>query len=382
MSNMTTENFQNPTLDVPLLRRILEGVAVATKSPIEAVQQVDEWLAKAGSRTPNLENTVQESTIDLHFWKSALSCEHFSSHDLFTGLILLTLSVATLRQLSRSQTKVENVALRGLWDDISQALNIPDLQETWIPSRSAQGFLAVPLCSIVKDGRIDELMRLHVWLPDGKRGNPDFSVHSHQPFAQSWILAGEGTDRQYSSECVENIADATHAEFGLSWKAEKSQGKTYVTHQQSSTVQSTGKLVKVQKIKSTSHQKYDTYTVSAGALHSSEVQPYTLHATFFYFDSSRGFCPDAPVLGPVRAAPFTQTRDPAGETPKSLAHYVNIILKWEELMETSRQYLGNSEKKHALEAFNGALNLCTSLKHSLNMREYRAIVVKNLEGLD
>lgn len=83
---------------------------------------------------------------------------------------------------------VRAVDLAFVWYLICDALS-----STLIPytiSRSSQGFLAVPLWSLIKDGNIDELFRFHVWQPDGSRGTPEIAIHKHQSFIQSWILAG------------------------------------------------------------------------------------------------------------------------------------------------------------------------------------------------
>jgi hypothetical protein len=67
-------------------------------------------------------------------------------------------------------------------------------------SRSSQGFYAVPLWSQMKDGDIEELFRLHVWIPDGKERISDSNIHTHQAFAQGWILTGQGTNHFYEIE--------------------------------------------------------------------------------------------------------------------------------------------------------------------------------------
>lgn len=51
-------------------------------------------------------------------------------------------------------------------------------------SRRVQGFLTVPLGSLSRDGSVDELFRLHPWVPDFERGKPEYAVRSHQSFAQ------------------------------------------------------------------------------------------------------------------------------------------------------------------------------------------------------
>jgi hypothetical protein len=50
-------------------------------------------------------------------------------------------------------------------------------------SRSSQGFYAVPLWSQMKEGEIEKLFRLHVWIPYGKERISESNIHTHQAFA-------------------------------------------------------------------------------------------------------------------------------------------------------------------------------------------------------
>lgn len=379
---MTSPNSHaDPASSVSLLIQILGGVAIATKAPGSDVEKSEEWFRQVATKNGISDSLDKEaknlSTANFEFWLRALS-ERPPADDVPSGLATLTIAVATLREHSRHDIPIEKAKLDILWDNIYKVLNIQALQGKWTPSRSAQGFLAVPLCSITQNGKINELIRLHVWLPDGKRGNREFSVHSHQPFAQSWILAGAGTDHQYEAQRVDDAESATHVEFGLSWNAGKGLSKEYSTHQQSSVVAPTGRLVRIGAAESALHQRNDTYTIPAGAFHSSEISPDILHATLFYFDSSRGFIQDAPVLGPVDAEPFTQVRDPAGKTPETLASYVNLLRSWETYMEEGRQHASKAEWEHAMRVFNSALSLCDSFDEVLNVKRHRGLALGEL----
>ncbi|KAK1996602.1 hypothetical protein LX36DRAFT_658446 [Colletotrichum falcatum] len=233
----------------------------------------------------------------------------------------LALAVSFLRETARQNQAASPRDLDRCWDMIRRAITCggsPGLAA----ARSAQGFLSVALCSLVEDGGIDELFRLHVWLPDGERGNPDFKLHSHQPFAQSWILAGEGEDHAWEVEPVGDPAEATHAGYALAWDDGKAQGGAYKTHQSSSTVRNTGSLFRATETRSETHRRGSTYTVPAAAFHTSEVAADALHATLFFFDSRRGFVRDAGVLGPKNGDAFTQMRDPAGISPRELVEAV------------------------------------------------------------
>lgn len=120
------------------------------------------------------------------------------------------------------------------------------------------------------------------------------------------------------------MESATHAEFALGWDdgSNENSEAAYKTHQKSSTIVNTGKLVRAVATTSRVHLRNMTYTVPAGVFHRSEVTPDILHATIFFFDSRRGFEKYAPVLGPVDGKRFTQHRDPACVSPAHVAYMV------------------------------------------------------------
>lgn len=230
----------------------------------------------------------------------------------------------------------------------------------------------------MKDGNIDELFRLHVWLPDEQRGNPECAVHSHQPFAQSWILVGEGQHHSYKVEPAVDPLVATHAEYALAWNDGKNLGTTYKTHQTYSMVVNTGTLVRATPIDSAVHTRDMSYSIPAAAFHRTEVSPDILHATLFFFDSSRGFVEDARVLGPKDAESFTQLRDPAGVTPAALASTVDALRLWELFMGHGQQHAQRAEWDHALRALNSALNMCEYVENFPNTTHYRHLVLGEL----
>ncbi|EME84355.1 uncharacterized protein MYCFIDRAFT_135526 [Pseudocercospora fijiensis CIRAD86] len=229
---------------------------------------------------------------------------------------------------------VEATTLDYIWSLIQEAIaDLTMAGARYAPSRSAQGFLSLPLCSIIKDGNIDVLFRLHVWMPDGQRGKAEVAIHSHQAFAQSWTLHGQGTDVLYDVNPVDEYEEATHCSYAIGWNDGNSQSTKYATHQLSSTVVNTGKLMQAKLTQSTIHRRGDTYTVPAAAYHTTIVKPQELHATLFFFDASRGFVKDAGVLGPKDWAENRQFRDPAGITPSDLVEVVSRARASEEGVE-------------------------------------------------
>lgn len=363
---------------------ILQGVVAATKASTDVLTQAEIWILQIAATKGVSNNRVGEATqrpdFSLNFWLSAVStCQPGTGEDNEQCAVLkLTIGVSALQQRSRKGGKTSESGLSLIWNTICDALTNVALQDSWSPSRSAQGFLAVPLCSIIKEGQIDELFRLHVWLPDYHRGNSDFAIHSHQSFAQSWILAGEGTDRQYQVDSVNQASEATHAEFCLSWSDGKNLSKAYVTHQHSSVIVNSGKLVQSTEIESSVNRRNSSYTIPSGVFHRTEVPGDVLHATLFYFDSHRGFIQDAPVLGPINGVPSTQIRNPAGQTPKSLAESVILVQTWEAFIEEGRTHASTAAWEHSQRAFNSALSLIEGATNLLNMKRYRGLTLGEL----
>ncbi|KAI6040364.1 hypothetical protein EDC04DRAFT_3140281 [Pisolithus marmoratus] len=362
------------------LSRVFRGVAVATKTPDHVASPILQWILSFGRKVA-LDPDCQDHDDTLAFqpdeWCGAtVGLAHVDSQQ----LARVAIGIAVLRERARRSQCATAADLAMVWGLVHSAItHSMTTGPCFSVARSSQGFLAIPLCSLLRDGNIDELYRCHVWLPDGQRGNPDFAVHSHQAYAQSWILAGEGRDFQYAFEPVVSMADATHAVYALSWTDNKNTSSTYKTHQTSSTVVNTGKLGRTTLTTGPAlHTRDMSYYVPSGVFHSSEVAPDTLHATLFVFDSHRGFTKDAPVLGPKDSESSTQLRDPAGVTPAALANLVDVMRSWEILMEQGQQHSARAEWEDALQAFNRALYLCESVPDFPNAVRHKRQVLGQL----
>ncbi|KAE8165156.1 hypothetical protein BDV40DRAFT_309614 [Aspergillus tamarii] len=362
--------MENCRLTSSVLLRVLEGVAVATLLDESSYQQLVQTFslgdAVAEGVNSRIDNDVAQS-LPLSDWLakvSDISCDDKNNQLLIRHLADLVLAIALLRESGRSTDNpglpaVSEADLTIAWNMIRGVLLSDVFRNSNVrASRSAQGFLSVPLCSIVRNGNIEELFRLHVWLPDKQRGVPEFAVHSHQPFGQSWVLAGAGVDHSYDVNPTTDYAAATHATYRLVWQDAKSTDKSYKTHQISSTVENTGNLVRVTATSSNRHTRNMSYSIPAAAFHRTEVASDTLHATLFFFDASRGFVKDAPVLGPKELESSTQQRDSGGVTPAALATMVDAVRSWEMLMEQGEQHAQRAEWEHALRSFSHALSLC------------------------
>ncbi|PKS12586.1 hypothetical protein jhhlp_000794 [Lomentospora prolificans] len=356
------------------LLRVLQGVLVAAKINEDDAAPVHQWFSDPATFTPQSVQADQ-ALIALQDWCSKAETK-FRGEDDARHISLITIGITFLRVMGRKGAQVQTNELDIVWSIVRDALDVvPESKLHWVASRSAQGFISVALCSLIKDGNIDELFRLHVWMPDGFRGNPDFAVHSHQAFAQGWILAGEGKDTPYKVEYDTSLGEATHARYALAWTDGKDKGNsTYKTHQQSSTVVNTGDFMRIEKQKSTIQTRGMSYTIPEASFHTSTIQSDVLHATFFFFDASRGFIKDAPVLGPKDAQSFTQIRDPAGITPAQLVNRVDAVRKWEVFMARGRYHMDRAGWEHALRELNSALHLCQSEKGFPNAQRYICIV--------
>ncbi|KAK4231023.1 hypothetical protein QBC38DRAFT_382758 [Podospora fimiseda] len=355
-------------MDIPASYVIetLQGIGVA----IEHHEYVHPVIAWVSSRYP--------STSSFSDWCTAIRTDLNKNES--RHIACLALGLTFLREISRESLTATPTELAAVWELVYPSL-VANL--SFRASRSAQGFIAVPLCSRLKDGNIDELFRLHVWLPDGNRGNPDFALHSHQPFAQSWVLAGEGHDHSYLTEIVQDPDVASHAEYNVVWNnSGAEENSTYKTHQTYSMVKKTDRLVRVTPLRSAAHTRNTSYIIPEVQIHRTEVAPDMLHATLFFFDSKRGFKQHAPVLGPKGGQSFKQLRDPGQTTPANLVAIVNALRSWEASIAEGRQHAKKSELEQALRAFNNALHLCQQLKNCPNPTLYRHLTLRELGNMN
>jgi len=343
------------------LQYILGGVATATKITVKDIQPVKEFLLR-----------YQGTSKPLSEW-NALHDSNFAQLDNNSRhLANLTLAVGFLHKKSKEAQTTSADELDLVWSLIYHALQSNLISQAYqAANRSAQGFLAVPLCSIVNNGNIELLFRFHVWLPDGQRGAPGFGIHSHQPFAQSWILVGKSTNHTYSVHSVNLQEQATHAKYALSWSSGRAVDTTYKTHQTYSKVVNTKSYVVAKHECSAVHSRNASYIVPSAEFHSSEVAPDSLHATLFVFDSSKGFLKDAPVLGPKDVESDTQYRNNCNISPTVLACMVESVRQWEVCMARGRECGQRGERIEAIEAFSQAQRMCETPVIAWDMMAYK-----------
>lgn len=331
------------TIPATSLSRVLEGAAVATKAPDVYIKPISTWLqqykAVNGNDSPldrKFEDGKSCATGELPFddWCTSIESQPAFSEKGVRQLCQVVLAIALLRERSRRGLELDSSTLDTIWDLVYDAIiGAQGTELQFTVSRSAQGFLAVPLCSLLANGKIEELWRFHTWMPDGQRGiDEKVCIHAHQPFGQSWTLLGSGTDCTFHVDTPDDDALTTHAAYECCYASAdgKQSGSGYQTHQMSSTIRSSGRLLRVATGDTFPHSRDMTYSVPGGAYHRSIVSGEKLHATLFVFDSHRGYDDDAAVLGPKDGGEYVQLRDPAGITPVALAQMANATRKWEQ----------------------------------------------------
>lgn len=369
----------------PSITHTLRGVVAATKASDgehEAIVRAVAAVMNKRYSAPLLHAGSSLGSIDLSLslrdWiliAASTSLEVDAQHRAKLAVVLTFMSCS-----GRQGCTVCPEDLDYVWSVVHDALSNSSIPFT--VSRSAQGFFAIPLWALLEDGNIDELFRLHVWLPDGKRGNPDLAVHPHQAFAQSWILTGKGRNSTFDAEDADP-STATHAEYALAWSDGngENKGEAYQVYQKFSTVVNTGKLVRVTPNSSEVHSRNETYVVPSGRLHSSKIDSDALHATLFFFDASRGFQQYAPVLGPVNGPPHVQHRDPAGITTSSLVRMVESVRTWELSYDQGIEHMQRGDCESALRTFRRCLDVCSSDEETFTTPRYRRLALREIESV-
>ncbi|KAI5924760.1 hypothetical protein F4810DRAFT_117124 [Camillea tinctor] len=316
MENLPPSSISRLEISQPTFNLLLKGVDIAFKLS----NKIDK---------SKVSNVIQssESFPSLSDWVVAIrtNLEGLEYH-----VANITIALAVVHEKCRKDGDIPTAgtlpgdALEFVWNLIYVALTTElDGSPLNSFSQSSQGFLCVSLCHLKNGDDIEQLWRLHIWQPGGPRGNPDTPIHSHQAFAQSWILAGKGRDDPYIVEPTSSAAAATHAEYALAWSNDGKNFTTdYVANPKHSRLQRTEKLVTATCPGSAFHTRDMTYAIPAGAYHTSNVEPQDFHATLFFFDAKRGFLKTAGVLGPTDGGPYYMQRDAGANTAASLAREV------------------------------------------------------------
>nr|KAK5448452.1 hypothetical protein LTR18_001540 [Exophiala xenobiotica] len=354
--SLTEEKIDRPKIDFLVRQRdqdnsLLTVVLLNTLKGVVLASDACESSAEAASRHVS---SLKLSSSDIETnsfdnWLHAITGHSGHGNDDALHITKLTAAVAYMRHKCQHAAPKDSLGaeeLKNIWDIIRAALLSPLYAEKRAV-RSHQGFLSVPLCDIRKpNGDNEELWRLHLWLPNRPQADPGYIVHSHKSFAQSWILAGEGTNGEYDVEPVEDIAEATHAIFALT-------DHRTITHRQlSTTIVNTGKFMKTKNLHFEPHTRDMSYVVPAAAFHTSQVQLSKVHATIFFFDASRGYSNDGGVsLGPKEVPKVEQNRNPGGFMANLLASVIDAVRTWETSLEEGLSFARAGKWPQAREVF-------------------------------
>lgn len=312
ISTASTKIQRNSFVSPPTWQDVLYGICTATKIPEQYYFSTRDLLSqRMAVSIENVFDTNSRGQAQAFDGLASQILSTFKGQDDLQHIATVTLCIMTLQRASHHKWPVPERVLDSIWTFTATALK-SKLFSTSMPTpvRSAQGFLAVPICSIIENGNIKLLFRLHLWLPDGERGNPDFGIHSHQPFATSWILTGQGKDIAYQVDKVPSRIQATHSQYALAWTGIHDNAATnaYRTHQMSSTIVNKHEWVRAMPGKESVHSRGTCYSIPAASYHCSEVAADMVHATLFLFDSCGGFVKNAGVLGPIELESSTQIR--------------------------------------------------------------------------
>ncbi|KAF2121328.1 hypothetical protein BDV96DRAFT_594538 [Lophiotrema nucula] len=362
------------TFDVPLaedisftweaVRLSLKGVAVAFKlSEHEVLKIEDLFLAQ---------DLELQSTHSLQGWCNLIQPTAFQ--DASRQLASIAFATSFLRESGRLNILPSPADLDFIWSLVHVAFRNPLITAT--VSQTSQGNFTIPLHSIIKDGNIDELFRFHVWTPHGKRPNPDWAIHSHQPLGQSWLLAGASRDHTYDVRYVSTQLEASYSEFTVGWAdpTSTSHNSSYRAHPKSSALADTGRLIRTTPFAPTENRRNGSYIVPAGVFHRTEVADDTLTATIFFFDAKRGFQSVAPVLGPVGMEPLPHQRDVVTTTSSDLADIVDATRRWEDLYEAGMKHVYAGEWEEAVRVLRSALHIVEIERGLKDATRYRYMV--------
>ena len=366
-----------------ILLQVLEGVVAATDMSEQDAAVVAEFISSI--RLPDIHSGDPNVPLTLSFldWTAAIyfNIMDTEGEDDMRRLAYLVLAIALLREASRATDgKVVDDDLEIAWDLIQSVLTDRLLtRPRFNISRSPQGSLVVPLYTLTKDGNVDEVFQLEVWLPNEQKEIEDNTVHAYQACAWSWALAGEGTAYRYAVEPVADPPLATHAEYVQTCNDGKNIVTSQMIHPTSSVISNTRKLICATSTHSAVHSRDMSWSIPAGTFHRTEVSADILYAKLSFLTCRHGFGEDASLLGPRDGESFTLSHDFANMRPVALATVVKTVRRWEESMEGGKRSAEHGALSQALLSFNSALYLC---QHGdmPNASYYEQLVRSNIDA--
>ncbi|TGZ77598.1 hypothetical protein EX30DRAFT_343965 [Ascodesmis nigricans] len=376
------------------IRHVLLGFYTVAAEEMSTSKQKDEELE---APTPSVKSIVdnirawlapQAEPLSLKDWINKIYNQfHGEATEDKENVAKVAVCAAFLRGKSRlaastdakslSRSAVTEFEMDFIYGVIKAALTSKKTKYyTWGVKRSSQGFVFVSLYTMIDHALphtpIMEMFRLHVWLPDGHRGNSLLKVHSHTAHGTSWILTGEGTNQLWEVTPTTNSGPNVYALYIPKWhltvkattpttdaapieKPDDTDADTGYKHpsvQKSSSLVKTDQLVEIKPTSTHIHNRNESYAIRAGDYHSSEVAGNHVHSTLFFFDAFPSCVDPAPIVGPTDGNIDTVAkREADGITVQDLFGNVN---RWRELNEEyDAETKGYKNRKGAREVFPG-----------------------------
>ncbi|KAI0479112.1 hypothetical protein GGR56DRAFT_363003 [Xylariaceae sp. FL0804] len=307
--------------------RSIEGVKRATNAENSIIETAKQLLS---SVCFDKEDIVQHGLAE---WIGALEASDEGSGVLALHAAKVALLVTWLRykgHSTHSTTAHTAEDLELVWKVLRGALVSPLYARAGV-GRSHQGFLSLPFCRLAREnGDNDEFWRFHIWLPSSPKPDPRLIIHSHQSFAQSWVLAGQAENTMWDVKITDDPGLATNAVYRLGAAFNKTLEPGCKEEASGTTIENTGRQVVVSEAHRERCQRNQSYLVPGADFHTTGVEENTVLATIFFFDASRGFFKDAGVpIGPLNGTEFTQYRNPEGARLEMLVAVVDAIRHWE-----------------------------------------------------
>jgi tetratricopeptide (TPR) repeat protein len=303
-------------------------------------------------------------------WLEAAKRMPFDDHN-ERQITNLAIALTSLRESRRQNLLVSATDLDQIWSVVKDALHCETL--SWNILQCRDGSQALPLWSLVKDGRVQELFRLHIWLPGAVRVNSDSAMHMHQLFAQSWTLVGEGTCNTFSVTAAHDD-HGTHAEYTFDGNeaAEDETGEAYRVPSETATITHTTKLFSLLPVKTELHTRNTSCCIPAGVFYATTVESDAIYAKILLLDSTSGYAMGVPILEPTIREANASHPQPLNINAANIADLITELRSWEVLQETGLAYSDWGEWEEALRSYRTALHICQNNKW-LDSPRYRHV---------
>lgn len=212
---------------------------------------------------------------------------------LFSAIIKRMVAVKTILNAERYNQNYDIDKVMKLVLDSLFQLN----EGALISSIGSQGFLSIPLFRLDKDEVSFQFLRLHIWdsaLTDfiDFEKVKDFSIHSHQFHATSWIVAGEVNNTRV--DVRETEEETSFSLFRIDWN-----NSGNCVNQKTSVAVNTERFVATKINLMERYRKGEQYEIKAGEYHISSINTdYPINATLFLFSTDKSRVPLSNVVGP------------------------------------------------------------------------------------